>query len=267
MMEKNCQPHKLKRTATVLCAVLLSLLPAGYSPLAAQTPQALFQSANQDYQRADYPQAAAKYDSLVRMGYKSPALFNNLGNTYYRLGRIAPSILAYERAVRLAPTDQEIRRNLQLARNLTADNIVPMGESLSERMADSLAQTLPVSVWSILSVVFAWAALILFLLFLHSLRSKTKRRGYYGFLAALLLCIVCYGLRRYSENQLKDNPYSIVIVSNVTAKSEPSASGGEVFSIHEGTKVRVEETLNRWHKIRLADGKIGWIPVEAVEKI
>lgn len=249
-----------------LCAVLLTLL-AGYSPLAGQTPQALFQSANQDYQRADYPQAAAKYDSLVRMGYKSPALFNNLGNTYYRMGRIAPSILAYERAVQLAPTDQEIRRNLELARNLSADNIVPLGESLSERMANSLTQTLPVSVWSILSVVFAWTALVLFLLFLHSLRSKTKRRGYYGFLAALLLCIVCYGLRRHSENQLRNNPYSIVVVSNVTAKSEPSAASGEVFSIHEGTKVRVEETLNRWHKIRLADGKIGWIPVEAVEKI
>ena len=66
---------------------------------------------------------------------------------------------------------------------------------------------------------------------------------------------------------MHNNPYSIVTVANVTAKSEPSSAGGDVFSIHEGTKVRVMESLNKWDKIRLADGKIGWIPSEAAEKI
>ena len=263
-MEKNAKHTFFKLRLGRL--MLASMMMFGLN-ICAQTPQALFQSANQDYQQAHYAQAAQKYDSLVRMGYKSAALYNNLGNANYRLGRIAPTILAYERATRMAPSDDEIRHNLNLARNLAADNIVPLGESLSERITASLTQALPTPLWSILSVLFAWTALALFLVFLYSLRSTAKRWGFYGFLASLVLCLLCYGLRRQGENQIRNNPYSIITVSNVTAKSEPSFSGGEVFSIHEGTKVRVEESLNAWSKIRLADGKIGWIPTDAMEKI
>ena len=104
-----------------LCAVLLTLL-AGYSPLAGQTPQALFQSANQDYQRADYPQAAAKYDSLVRMGYKSPALFNNLGNTYFQQKKLPEAAEAYKNALRRNPLDDEARYNLAYVLELMKQN-------------------------------------------------------------------------------------------------------------------------------------------------
>ena len=139
--------------------------------------------------------------------------------------------------------------------------------SLSARLTDALTQALPIGAWSVLAVVFAWSAMGLFLLFLFGLHTGTKRWSFYGFLLSLALCALSYGLRRHGENQLHNNPYSIVTVANVTAKSEPSAAGGDVFSIHEGTKVRVMESLNKWDKIRLADGKIGWIPSEAAEKI
>lgn len=257
--------HLVKKIFPLL--ILSAFIGLPLSTAQAQTPQALFQQANQDYQKGDYLQAATKYDSLVRIGYRSAALYNNLGNSYYRLGRVAPTILAYERAALLAPSDEEIRHNLSLAQNMTVDNIVPLSESLSARLTDTLTQALPIGAWSVLAVVFAWSALGLFLLFLFGLHTGTKRWSFYGFLLSLALCALSYGLRRHGENQLHNNPYSIVTVANVTAKSEPSAAGGDVFSIHEGTKVRVMESLNKWDKIRLADGKIGWIPSEAAEKI
>ena len=264
-MKKDTGKNIRKAFYTALLTIAAALLTPGAA--FGQTPQALFQAANQDYQNGNYAQAAVKYDSLVRIGYRSAALYNNLGNANYRLGRVAPTILAYERASLLAPADDEIRHNLSLARTLTADNIVPLGESLSERVTDALTQTLSTATWSILSVVFAWGALALFLLFLYSLRTGTKRWSFYGFLLSLVLCATSYGLRRHGENEVRNNPYSIVTVANVTAKSEPSIAGGDVFSIHEGTKVRVMESLNKWNKIRLADGKIGWIPAGAAEKI
>lgn len=247
----------------------LSMIALGFSPVtaSAQTPTALFQQANEDYQNSDFKQAAEKYDSLVRMGYKSAELYNNLGNAYYRLGYVAPTILAYERAALLAPADDEIRHNLTIARSLTADNIIPLGESLSERVINGIGGTLPIGAWSVGAIVFAWGALILFALFLYSFRTSAKRWAFYGFIISLVVGLACYGLQKHEENQIKENPYSIVTVSNITAKSEPSLSGGDAFSIHEGTKVRVEETLNKWTKIRLADGKTGWIPSDTAEKI
>jgi len=40
-----------------------------------------------------------------------------------------------------------------------------------------------------------------------------------------------------------------------------------LFVIHEGLKVRLEDTLDDWVKIRLADGKIGWILAENAGEI
>lgn len=258
--------QNIRRPFFLFC---LSIIAIGVVPTAAfgQTPTALFQQANEDYQNSNFKQAAEKYDSLIRIGYKSAELYNNLGNAYYRLGYIAPTILAYERAALLAPSDNEIQHNLSIARNLTADNIIPLGESMSDRVINSIGGSLSIGTWSVGAVIFAWGALILFALFLYSFRTSAKRWAFYGFILSLLLGLACYGLQKHEEGQIKENPFSIVTASNVTAKSEPSLSGGDAFSIHEGTKVRVEETLNKWTKIRLADGKIGWIPSDTAEKI
>ena len=40
-----------------------------------------------------------------------------------------------------------------------------------------------------------------------------------------------------------------------------------VFELHEGTKVVILDGLDNWVKIKLADGKIGWIPNTDLKEI
>jgi hypothetical protein len=40
-----------------------------------------------------------------------------------------------------------------------------------------------------------------------------------------------------------------------------------VFSLHEGTKVRMEEHNGAYIKIGLPDGKVGWMNLNDIEKI
>ncbi|MDO1514771.1 tetratricopeptide repeat protein [Maribacter confluentis] len=42
-----------------------------------------------------------------------------MGNAYYKLNKIAESIYYYEKALLLAPNDQEIKTNLSYAQNMT----------------------------------------------------------------------------------------------------------------------------------------------------
>ena len=41
----------------------------------------------------------------------------------------------------------------------------------------------------------------------------------------------------------------------------------ELFSLHEGVKFKVEEIRGEWAKIRLEDGKVGWVKKDAFEII
>jgi SH3-like domain-containing protein len=58
------------------------------------------------------------------------------------------------------------------------------------------------------------------------------------------------------EFKIKDG---IIVEPTVTAKYSPDASAKDGFIIHEGLKVRLEDKIDNWVKIRLEDGKIGWI--------
>ena len=62
-----------------------------------------------------YHESTAGYQSVLdRQGYSAPVLFD-LGNSYYREGNFPQAILAYKRALWLAPNDADIMANLQAA--------------------------------------------------------------------------------------------------------------------------------------------------------
>mgnify|MGYP001310236498 CR=1 FL=1 len=51
----------------------------------------------------------------------------------------------------------------------------------------------------------------------------------------------------------------IILSSKISVFSAPSNSSTELFNIHEGLKVDIKETDHDWVKIKLIDGKEGWI--------
>ena len=61
--------------------------------------------------------------------------------------------------------------------------------------------------------------------------------------------------------------YGILLTSVVTAKISPDAQSNDAFVIHEGIKFKIEDEVNNWVKIKLSDGKIGWVPSNTFEVI
>ena len=57
----------------------------------------------------------------------------------------------------------------------------------------------------------------------------------------------------------------IVFDNEINVRSEPNARGQNIFTLHEGTKVNVLESLNEFQKIKIADGKEGWLPEESIK--
>ncbi|HPR32608.1 MAG TPA: tetratricopeptide repeat protein, partial [Prolixibacteraceae bacterium] len=70
--------------------------------------------ANRYYLSDDFARAIESYENLINQGYEPAALYYNLGNAHYKRGNLARAILNYERALLLAPNDEDIRFNLEL---------------------------------------------------------------------------------------------------------------------------------------------------------
>ncbi len=57
-----------------------------------------------------------------------------------------------------------------------------------------------------------------------------------------------------------DNP-AIVFAKETEVKTDPNLRSETAFGLHEGTKVQIIERYDEnWTKIKLSDGKTGWIP-------
>jgi SH3-like domain-containing protein len=52
----------------------------------------------------------------------------------------------------------------------------------------------------------------------------------------------------------------VIVENTVNVKLSPDTGSNDTFIIHEGIKVILEDEVDNWIKIRLEDGKVGWIP-------
>ncbi|MEM9686153.1 MAG: SH3 domain-containing protein, partial [Bacteroidota bacterium] len=60
---------------------------------------------------------------------------------------------------------------------------------------------------------------------------------------------------------------AIIFEKETEVRSEPNDRSEKVFLLHEGTKVNVKDELGEWKKIRLTDGKTGWLPAKTLKEI
>ena len=60
----------------------------------------------------------------------------------------------------------------------------------------------------------------------------------------------------------------VILVEAVAVRSAPAQDDDlTLFEIHEGTRVRLDQTTGDWAEVVLDDGKVGWVPLTAMEII
>ncbi len=225
----------------------------------------LFEEATNAYNAGKYNQAIENYKKIIENGEHSAALYFNLGNAYYKLNKIAPSIYYYEKSLLLDPSDNEVKNNLGFARNMTLDAIEQIPETGIERILSGITGFMSFDQWAYTAIIFMLLFVLGYLGFYFLQFSSQKRTAFIGSMASLVISIIAI-LIAYTEyaNYKSDQP-AIVFENEVVVKSEPNNRSQETFRIHEGTKVFVLDTLSDWNKIKLADGKTGWLPSKDIK--
>ena len=219
------------------------------------------------YTQEDYTLAIELYEDILAHYGASGDVYYNLGNAYYKAGRIAPSILNYERALLMKPGDKDIRFNLEIAKLRKVDRIEPLDEFFLTQWFRFLQDLFSVDTWASIGI----ACFILFIgcltLFFFSKWMKLKKTGFYAGII-LLFVVICSNLFAWNQKRaIVERRGAIIFAPTITIKSSPDASGTDLFVLREGTKVFIKSTLGEWHEIELEDGNIGWIPQKDLEKI
>jgi tetratricopeptide (TPR) repeat protein len=226
-----------------------------------------FEQANLQYQKNDFKGAIETYNRIIKSGYEAPEVYYNLGNCYYKTNNIPESILNYERALKLAPRDEDIQFNLKLANLKVVDKIQTVDQIFFKRWLESLSNYFTTDSAATYTIIFMWIALIILALFVVSWSTILKKVFFYlGVL--LLVCSIAFLLVSYDRyNSVNTVSAGIVFNPSVYVKSAPNDKSTDLFILHEGTKVQILDTIGSWKKIRLMNNNEGWVRAESLEVI
>ncbi len=244
-------------------ALALVLLAA---PATGQTAEEAFERGNEAYAAGDWAAAAAAYGTVLDYRVADARVYYNLANAEFRMGRLGPAILYYERARRLDPADPEIESNLRFVQGFRFDR-VEVEESFVLLEALHRAQAL-------LGVDGqAWILVILFWAAGGILARGLARPGRFGPvhgwpLAAIGTLFVFVALSWWNTfDRLERRELAVVMAPAAEIVAGPGPSNPSLLTVHEGLTVEVLDDRGDWIQVSLPNGINGWISTRAIDRV
>jgi len=215
----------------------------------------------------NYNAALQFWMEIYNTGVRSAELNYNIGNAYFKLNDIPNSILFYERAYNIKPADENINYNLQIARTLIVDRFQEIPEVFFVKWYNFISLVLSTNTWAKLSISFFVFSLIFLSLYIYSSNYRNKVSGFWLALVFFILSSAFLAFAGRNRTLVYDSHRAIILSPIVTGKSSPDSSGTDLFVLHEGTKVLIEDEVGEWVEIRLSDGNKGWVSVKSLSII
>jgi hypothetical protein len=218
---------------------------------------------NEAHLRGDYQAAATAYEQLDKQQAVSADLYYNLGVTYFRQGQVGRAIWAFERALVVAPDDEDARFNLAQTRKLAAQRAHDKLEGAEReppwiRMVSYLAPS--TEVWLFCGLYLGCFVL----LFVRRGMAHDSRLAVTTAAVILGGGAVLAGLLVLGRVQLDRIPSAVILPDKIAVKEGSDNNFRTSFDVHGGLRVRVLEREHDWYRIRLANGLEGFVRAEDV---
>ena len=223
--------------------------------------------ADEAYTAGNYDTALEIYNAALDKGYESADLYYNVANCHFRKGALAASILNYERALKLDPSHDDAKHNLEFAESRTVDKIDSLGSVFLVDWWNAIANITSADAWAWIAISLFVVALVALSLYIFVRKMWVRKVGFSVAIVALFFTIISMLCAYTRYNVETSKAEAIVFSQTVTIKSSPDSSGNDLFILHEGTKVNIKSTLGEWVEISTLDGNSGWMPASAIEVI
>jgi tetratricopeptide (TPR) repeat protein len=223
-----------------------------------------FDQGNTAYDEGRYQDAIMHYTTLLESGVANGTVHYNLGNAYVKLGRKGRGIVEYERALRRDPSDSMARQNLEWVQLQIEDKIIPRGGSwISKKLKQWLAIWHIQLSWTLVSI----ANVCFFLLAALAVHFKSYRLRIKPFLWSVGWILIISVLWVAAQSMQANVKEGVVVMNEVPVRFAPSGQGQIAFTLHDGTACEIRSELPGWVRVRIADGKVGWLESQAIEEI
>lgn len=255
---------------------LLLIIIAVVGACCAVSAQSLAQQADSAYNQQDYISAVRLYHQAMNNDGTSAQLFYNLGNAYYRIGKLGRAVLYYRRALNLDPSFEEARDNLAFVNTQILDK--PEDDStFLDNVHHGIRAMMSPNAW-------AWTAFGLFVfvlacvaLYVFSTSVPLRKLGFFGGFVMLTAFIYALVIAAQVSSAHASNREAVIIVPTSNLSTSPGAKGdnAKIIPLHEGTVVEITDSLSLpgetssplWYNVKINNSTKAWVRSVDVERI
>jgi tetratricopeptide (TPR) repeat protein len=257
---------RMKKYIKILTLIIAFFFVIDHA-FAQEPPSEKFDKGVEYYKAASFREALDAWLDIYNTGYRSASLNYNIGNAYFKLNNIPGAILFYERARLLKPGNDNIEYNLQIARSMVVDKFEEIPSLFFVRWYDFLSLLLTTNKWAIISLVSFILFLISLSVYLYSSAYRIKVTSFWIALALMAISVFALSFTVRNRTLVYNSRSAVIFSPSVNGKSSPDESGTDLFILHEGSKVKIEDEVGQWYEIRLSDGNKGWVPSDCLSII
>lgn len=224
----------------------------------------------------DYLEAVRLYKEAIEKEGSSAAIYYNLGNAYYRVDSLAKAIICYERALRLDPTDDDIRANLDFVNSKIID--AQATDGITNIIVEKSTRMFSANGWAIVSLIIFSCVLLLAAGYIFSRNIRLRKIYFFAALAMFLIDVVSVVITINASSLAVGNNEAVVIAKSTqlsTSPSTPLDESQKAMLLHEGSKVKVIRELStpndprvkKWIEVEAVGDNRAWIDADAIEII
>lgn len=242
------------------------------------------QEADSAYLSGNFDVAIESYKKAIESGNVSSEVYYNLGNAYYKIDDLGNSVICYNRALKLEPTNEAAKNNLIILRSKIEDlnkselkgkngNVVADKPPFFERIYNSISKDVHADTWSIFGLITFLLLLSCIAIYVFIKDITIRKIGFFGGIIMVVATIILMVFSFMSANYYKSQNRVVITTFSVSLKSESKEASEDVsIPFHKGTEFKVlekyEDVNNEtWYKVRLNNDVAGWIKQNDVEVI
>jgi len=223
-----------------------------------ESPDSIFFESNELYKLEEFQGALDGYLSLVNKEFDNTVLYYNIANCYYKLDKLGYARLYYEKAKLYNPKDKDVNYNLYILQSKLIDDVGVVPEFFLKKWISQINVIFFSFGWSILTLLFLYSSVFLFLFFLFTKTTQNKTFFLKILFVTIPFFLISVSFFVYNVSD-KKNTYGVLTSSNTYVKVSPSDMSENHFILHEGVKFQLVDNIGEWTRIILSDGKDGWL--------
>ena len=267
----------MKHIIVILAAIAVTLTTMAAANNAVNIP--LSTKAESAYKQEQYKEALSLYEQSLKSDGISADTYYNIGNCYYRLGEKGSAILNYERALKLDPSHESAKQNIEFVGtklpNRTASDETNILLSLFERTMCSRSS----NSWASIAATLFILLIVCIALYIFANNITIRKIGFFGGFIVLIGCALTLLFAIILGNRINASNTAVITKQSVSLSTSPreiKSKTDEAFTLGEGTKVEILDSIQGsvaggkrviWYDVKVDDAHRAWIVSTDVEKI